>query len=136
MNENMMMCRVCGKEISKTAKVCPNCGESYEKDNTKEKTDVIKEYVKVDDKSRLISFFLTILFGNIGLFYASFKAGLILLVPNLFVLYGTLAMISKNDDPGIIFLITWYIIPILWGDSIIVKNRRRRKAEAKIMSQK
>lgn len=30
-NSKLMPCKVCGKEISKTAKVCPNCGESHEK---------------------------------------------------------------------------------------------------------
>ena len=32
MNGNMMYCKDCGKEISKNAKVCPNCGCRYEDD--------------------------------------------------------------------------------------------------------
>ena len=32
MNGNMMYCKDCGKEISKNAKACPNCGCSYEDD--------------------------------------------------------------------------------------------------------
>jgi len=31
MGENLMFCNACGKEIAKSAKVCPHCGKRYKK---------------------------------------------------------------------------------------------------------
>jgi len=143
----LMTCRVCDKEISKTAKQCPNCGEEYLMQiNEKEMKKLTKEYANSGSKSRFISFIFTALFGNFGLFYASIFAGLGFLIFNSLMLFlvkslieskvGELQNISQ-EGIGILILMglfTFYILPILWGDRVIVKYKRKLLAEAKLMS--
>ncbi|PHS36011.1 MAG: hypothetical protein COB07_12810 [Sulfurovum sp.] len=135
----LMTCRVCDKEISRTAKQCPYCGEEYlTNKNDKEIGKLAKEYANSGSKSRFTSFILTALLGNLGLFYASIFAGLGLLIFNFLLV---VSVMSKVDDPQnvsatgiLILLFTWYILPILWGDRVIAKQKRKLLAEAKLMT--
>lgn len=136
-------CTTCGGKISKNAKVCPHCGEDggasiYEtKQSLKEADKLVKEYARSGSKSRVTSFILTALFGNFGLFYARFMAGLGLLVVNIIIIFMIFSSSSAGESPRgliLVLIFTWYILPILWGDSIISKQKRKLLAEAKLMS--
>ncbi len=136
-NLNMTSCRVCGKEISKTAKQCPHCGEEYV--SPKEQNRLTKEYIKSSSKSRLVSFLLIIVFSVFGLFYASIRAGILLIIFDAVILnillpqaQASTGEISTSLALQVLFLL--YILPILWGDRIIVK--RKLLAEAKLLGSK
>ncbi|PHS36017.1 MAG: hypothetical protein COB07_12840 [Sulfurovum sp.] len=137
-NPNLIPCKTCRKEISKTAKQCPHCGEEYNTErDTKEVHKLAKEYANKSGKSRLVSLLLTGIFGVFGLFYASVLSGFILMVIVIFGAYVTLEelQITGTVDPTniMIMLFIAYILPILWGDHVIVKQKRKLFAEAKLM---
>jgi len=140
-NSKLMLCKTCKKEISKMAKQCPYCGEEYgQNKDDKEINRLSKEYAKSGSKSRFMSFILTGLLGNIGLFYASFKTGFFLLLINALIGFTILSNIREtgNVSPMVILLFagTWYILPILWGDRIIAKQKKKLLTEAKLMALK
>jgi len=76
--------------------------------------------INVQEKSTLIAFFLTLLFGPLGLFYSSIAGGAIMLVVYLVILGLSIITLGVAT---ILFLPAW-ITCIVWG-VLAAKNRNR-----------
>lgn len=113
----MVPCPTCGHQVSKKAESCPNCGEVFQKSETK-----INDYTSQMQKSRITSFILTVLLGPLGLLYSSIAAGLIMIF---------IAIISLPTGAGPI--VVW-ILSIIMGDSFTYGYNKKIMAQAKMMS--
>lgn len=126
-NPLLMACKVCKKEISKTAKQCPYCGESYENITAiqqEEKQEMTPEkYVAEAGKSRITSFILTLILGPLGLLYSSVVGGVIMIV---------VAIGLGSVTGGVGGLLLWPV-SVIMGDSFTYNYNKRLLAQAKFM---
>ena len=80
-----------------------------------------KEYVKETGKSRILSFFLTLLLGPVGLLYTSIVGGIIMII---------LVIVSATTYIGPIIL---WILSIALGDYFAYKYNQRLLAQSNFM---
>lgn len=123
LNTKLMKCKVCEKEISKNAKQCPYCGESYENVTIKEEEMSPEKYVRETGKSRITSFLLTLLLGPLGLLYSSIVGGIIMIILTIGIAGAT---------AGVGAIVMWGISIVL-GDSFTYNYNKRLLAQAKFM---
>ena len=135
-----IQCKNCGKRIMAKEKVCHHCGHSVgsetftmslkkimEADVKEEDLEDVKERVVVEQyvnsvgKSRTASFFLTLLFGPLGLFYSSVVAGIILFI---------LAIVTLGTVVGPLFI---WLLSIILGDHFTYKYNQKLKTQAEFM---
>lgn len=76
--------------------------------------------VNVQEKSLVVAFFLTLIFGPLGMLYSTIAGGIIMIVAYLVILGLTVATLGMAS---VLFLPAW-IISIVWG-VVAAKNRNR-----------
>jgi predicted RNA-binding Zn-ribbon protein involved in translation (DUF1610 family) len=115
----MLPCPTCGHHISKSAALCPNCGEVLkEQDNTEKK----ETFIDINKKSRTTSFILTLLFGPLGLLYSSVVASIILIV-----------LAVATSPTGVGPVVVW-VLSIALGDHFTYNHNKKIKKQAEIIA--
>lgn len=76
--------------------------------------------VNIQEKSLIVAFFLTLIFGPLGMLYSTIAGGIIMIVAYLVILGLTVVTLGMAS---VLFLPAW-IICIVWG-VIAAKNRNR-----------
>lgn len=125
-----MYCSKCGKEVKDEALFCSACGNptvstsptvtatntSIQQDNGSA-TAIRIATATIKAKSSGLSFLLTFLFGPIGLFYSTISGGLIMLfgIPMVIGIIIGMGGIAVGSVIGILFLVFYWIIGIIWG---------------------
>ncbi len=119
---SLLPCPACGNQVSRDAEACPSCGHKL-KETTSNKGEAASEVIKLQQKSRLTSFILTLLFGPLGLLYSSVIGGIIMIIV-------AIATAPTGVGPAI----AW-IISILWGDSATYAHNQKIKKQAELIKE-
>ena len=115
---DLLPCQTCSAQVSKKAEVCPNCGEVLREKDTSKKKEI---FVQTNQKSRLTSFILTLLFGPLGLLYSSVVGGIIMIVVAI-----------TTAPTGIGPVVAW-VISIIWGDSATYNYNKKIEKQAELI---
>ena len=116
----LISCDECSSEISDKAANCPNCGnpitESERMNVVVTDNSATTALLAVSQKKSMgVALILTILFGPLGLLYATVPGGLVLLLLTFVIGIATL---------GVGFLFGW-IVSIIWA--VIAVNSHNEK---------
>ena len=107
----------CGGKVSKSAKVCPHCGEDGGASELHK-----KEFVGTEKKSRIVSLLLTLVLGPLGLMYSSVLWGAVLLI---------VAILGAATVAVPAFI---WVLSILLGDSFTYNHNQKIEKQAKFLS--